>query len=92
MTPNILLALAAVVALGVIVLGLRRVGRMSGRRTWDAGVVSTRWLAELTAIAKESAVNYESGAKSTDKDIKKYAESGIALAKEKVAVLEKMGR
>jgi len=47
MTPNILFALAAVVALGVIVLGLRRVGRMSGRRTWDAGVVSTRWLAEL---------------------------------------------
>ena len=28
MTPNILFALAAVVALGVIVLGLRRVGRM----------------------------------------------------------------
>ena len=47
MTPNILFALAAVVALGVIVFGLRRVGRMSGRRTWDAGAVSTRWLSEL---------------------------------------------
>jgi len=47
MTPTILLLLAAVVALGVIVLGLRRVGRMPERRTWDAGVVSTRWLAEL---------------------------------------------
>lgn len=46
MTP-ILFALAAVVALGVIVLGLRRVGRMPGRRDWDAGVVSTQWLAEL---------------------------------------------
>jgi len=48
MTPNILFALAAVVALGVIVLGLRRAGRMSGgSRGVDAGAVSTRWLSEL---------------------------------------------
>jgi hypothetical protein len=48
MTPNILFALAAIVALGVIVLGLRRVGRGSaGSRGVDAGAVSTRWLSEL---------------------------------------------
>jgi len=48
MTPNILFVLAAVVALGVIVLGLRRVGRTpGGGRDVDAGAVSTRWLSEL---------------------------------------------
>lgn len=47
MTPTIFFALAVVVALGVIVVGLRRAGRMHGRRSWDAGVVSTQWLAEL---------------------------------------------
>ena len=48
MTPTILFALAAAVALGVIVLGLRRAGRMSGgSRSVDAGAVSTRWLSEL---------------------------------------------
>ena len=48
MTPNILYALVAVVAIGVIVFGLRRVGRMSGgSRAVDAGAVSTRWLSEL---------------------------------------------
>ena len=48
MTPNILYALVAAVAIGVIVFGLRRVGRMSGgSRPVDAGAVSTRWLSEL---------------------------------------------
>jgi hypothetical protein len=48
MTPTILIALVAAVAIGVIVLGLRRVGRMSsGSRAVDAGAVSTRWLSEL---------------------------------------------
>ena len=48
MTPNILFALVAAVALGVIVFGLRRVGRTSGgSRGVDAGAVSTRWLSEL---------------------------------------------
>ena len=48
MTPNILFTVAAVIALAVIVLGLRRVGRMSGgSRAVDAGAVSTRWLSEL---------------------------------------------
>jgi hypothetical protein len=48
MNPSILLTVAVAVALGVIVLGLRRVGRMSsGSRAVDAGAVSTRWLSEL---------------------------------------------
>jgi hypothetical protein len=47
MTP-ILFALAVAVAIGVIVFGLRRAGRMSsGSRAVDAGAVSTRWLSEL---------------------------------------------
>jgi hypothetical protein len=49
MTPNILLtAAAAVAALGVVVVAIRRVGRLShGSRAVDAGAVSTRWLSEL---------------------------------------------
>jgi hypothetical protein len=48
MNPSILLTLVAAVALGVIVFGLRRAGRIaSGRRAVDAGAVSTQWLAEL---------------------------------------------
>ena len=49
MTPNILLAAAVViVALGVVIVALRRVGRLSsGNRAVDAGAVSTRWLSEL---------------------------------------------
>ena len=49
MTPNILLAAAAVIAaLGVVILALRRIGRLSsGSRAVDAGAVSTRWLSEL---------------------------------------------
>jgi hypothetical protein len=58
----------------------------------EKDVFDTRWLAELAVLARESVANFDSGTKSTDKDIKKYAESGIALAREKVAVLEKIGR
>jgi len=58
----------------------------------EKDVFDSRWLTELTALARESVANFESGAKSTDKDIKNYAESGIALAREKVSVLEKLGR
>jgi hypothetical protein len=48
MNPSILYTVAAVVALCVIVLGLRRTGRISGgSRAVDAGAVSTRWLSEL---------------------------------------------
>ena len=48
MNPSILYTVAAVVALCVIVLGLRRAGRISGgSRAVDAGAVSTRWLSEL---------------------------------------------
>jgi hypothetical protein len=44
----ILLTVAVAVALCVIVLGLRRAGRISGgSRAVDAGAVSTRWLSEL---------------------------------------------
>ena len=49
MTPNILLAAAAVIAaLGVVIVALRRIGRLSsGSRAVDVGAVSTRWLSEL---------------------------------------------
>jgi hypothetical protein len=48
MTPNILLTIAAAVALCGLVFALRRSGRTSrGSRAVDAGAVSTQWLAEL---------------------------------------------
>jgi len=47
MNPIILLAIAAAVALGAIVLAFRRVRRVPGSRAVDAGAVSTRWLSEL---------------------------------------------
>ena len=49
MTPNILLAVAAAIAtLGVVIVALRRAGRLfNGSRAVDAGAVSTRWLSEL---------------------------------------------
>jgi hypothetical protein len=46
MNPSILFAVAAV-AVGAIVLAVRRVGRVPGSRAVDAGAVSTRWLSEL---------------------------------------------
>jgi hypothetical protein len=53
-------------------------------------VFDTRWLTELTALSRESVANFEAGAKSSDKEIKAYAEEGLALAKERMAVLEKL--
>jgi hypothetical protein len=49
MTPNFLLAAAAGIAiLGVVIVALRRAGRLSSAsRAVDAGAVSTRWLSEL---------------------------------------------
>jgi hypothetical protein len=49
MSPNILItAFAALAVLGVVLVAIRRVGRMSnGSRAVDAGAVSTRWLSEL---------------------------------------------
>jgi hypothetical protein len=48
MTPSFLLAVAGAIALGVLIVAIRRVGRLSGgSRAVDAGAVSTRWLSEL---------------------------------------------
>lgn len=48
MTPNTLLLIAAAAIVGILVLAVRRLGRMSrGSRPVDAGAVSTQWLSEL---------------------------------------------
>jgi hypothetical protein len=48
MTPSFLLAVAGAITLGVLIVAIRRAGRMSsGSRPVDAGAVSTRWLSEL---------------------------------------------
>lgn len=48
MTPNILLAIAVALLVGLVVLAVRRFGRSGrGSRPVDAGAVSTQWLSEL---------------------------------------------
>jgi hypothetical protein len=47
MTPSILIAAAGAITLGVLIVAIRRVGRVAGGRAVDAGAVSTRWLSEL---------------------------------------------
>jgi len=47
MTPNILFAIAAAVVIGLILFTVRRSSSAGSGRGFDAGAVSTRWLAEL---------------------------------------------
>jgi hypothetical protein len=46
--------------------------------------------AELKRMLDAVAANYEAGAKSTDADIKAFAEQGLAMTKDKLSVVDKL--
>ncbi len=48
------------------------------------------WLEEVSGLIKTSIQNYSAGSTSTDKDIKKFAEDGLALAQQKLDVVKKV--
>lgn len=49
-----------------------------------------RWLAEASALAKDGVQIYEEGARCADAEIKDYATQGVALARQKLGLLEKL--
>lgn len=50
------------------------------------------WLGELTAIIRASIQNLTSGATLSDAEIKKHAENALALANQKLGVVEKVAK
>jgi multidrug efflux pump subunit AcrA (membrane-fusion protein) len=48
------------------------------------------WLDEVSGLIKTAIQNYSSGSTSSDKDIKKFAADGLALAEQKLDVVKKV--
>lgn len=56
----------------------------------DAKTFDRVWLEEVSNLAKISIQNFSNGAGCADKDIKKFAEEGLALAQQKFDVVKKV--
>jgi predicted outer membrane protein len=56
----------------------------------EGATFDERWLSEAATLAKAIVGIYEDGAKSADADIRAYAEQGVAFARQKLGLVEKL--
>lgn len=58
----------------------------------ENGAFDKAWLGEVSAILRAAVQNFTTGAGSSDKEIKAFADSGLALANQKLGVVQKVAK